>query len=346
MCPTPSSLSGINPDFKPSKKRIKSVSYYLNGLKAQNKLILSECITLLESTNEAKRTMATNILRALPKSEKMCHRIGITGAPGVGKSTFIEAFGLYLISKKHRPAILAIDPSSQMNRGSILGDKTRMQVLSNQAKAYIRPSPSGLVLGGIGSYTKEAILLCEAAGFDYIIIETVGVGQSEIEVSHISDINLLLLQPGAGDDMQGIKRGIMEKVDICIINKADGSQMQLAKQTKLAYNSVIHFFHHEVEAWKCPVILVSSTQNTGISEVYKNINTFFKRIKDRIENNRIQQELRWFENQSKNKLLEIILKNKQIAEIYQDLKKGILCEGLPASLAFQQLSKTIDQKLQ
>jgi LAO/AO transport system kinase len=310
--------SGISPQFTISKRKNKDIEYYLQGLREHNRFILSESITLLESNHLQKRTTAEHILDALPPTDDHTIRIGITGSPGVGKSTFIESFGLYLLSKNHRLAVLAIDPSSQKNKGSILGDKTRMQELAAQANAYVRPSPSGAVLGGTAAYTKEAIQLCQAAGFDIIIVETVGVGQSETEVDNITDINLLLLQPGAGDDIQGIKRGIVENADIFIINKADGAQLPLAQQTQMAYSNAIQLFHHDMEGWNCPVLLTSAFQKTGFDVVYQSIWKYIQLLKQKniFLHRRKNQEIRWFEKQTLHKLYTIAFAHPKIKDNY------------------------------
>lgn len=324
MATSKNTKTGINPDFSVKSRKTKDLSYYLNGLQNKNRYILSECITLLESTNEEKRRLAETILDAIPNGDETV-RIGITGSPGVGKSTFLEAFGLFLLRQKHRIAILAIDPSSQRNKGSILGDKTRMQNLAAHNEAFIRPSPAGNVLGGTAACTKEAIQLCEAAGFDFIIVETVGVGQSEIEVDNITDINILLLQPGAGDDIQGIKRGIVENADIFIINKADGQQLELAKQTRNAYKNAIQLFHHDIKGWICPVLLTSAIESTGMEQVYESILQYIRLLKQKGQFNirRQRQENKWFEKQTVEKFYQMVTQNKKVAAEFSYLAEQI-----------------------
>lgn len=334
-------ISGINHHFKVSVRKQKSADYYIHGLKSHNRFVLSECITLLESNLPEKRKIAEAVLNTIPFQNDTTIRIGITGSPGVGKSTFIEAFGLYLISQQHRPAILAIDPSSQINKGSILGDKTRMQHLSAHPDAYVRPSPSGAVLGGTSAFTKEAIQVCEAGGFDIIIVETVGVGQSETEVDHITDVNILLLQPGAGDDIQGIKRGIVENADIFVINKADGPQFELAKQTKVSYKNAIQLFHHDVPGWICPVILTSAMDKKGMDEVFQSIIGFINLLKKKelLNSKRKYQELRWFERQSLIRLKEIAFENNAIKSTYQQLSHEMSSGKLSATSAIHQFEE-------
>lgn len=342
MATSKNTKTGINPDFSIKSRKTKELNYYIDGLKSKNRFILSECITLLESTNEAKRKLAEDILDAVTSLQDGSLRVGITGSPGVGKSTFIETFGSYLLQQKHKIAILAIDPSSQKNKGSILGDKTRMQYLAVQPDVFIRPSPAGMVLGGTAAYTKEAIQLCEAAGFDYIIVETVGVGQSEIEVDHITDINLLLLQPGAGDDIQGIKRGIVENADIFIINKADGQQIELAKQTKIAYSNALQLFHHDVKNWICPVLLTSAIENTGMPQVYESIKQYVGLLKKNKQFmiRRQLQEKKWFENQTMRRFHQIIFQNKKISDEFSSLSEQIKAAGISTRTAIHRMETT------
>jgi len=342
MASSKNTKSSFNPDFSVSKKRVLDVSYYLSGLQNQNRYILSECITLLESTNKQKRKLAETILTSLGRCNYNTIRIGVTGSPGVGKSTFLESFGLFLLEQKHHIAILAIDPSSQKNKGSILGDKTRMQNLSSQSGAYIRPSPAGTVLGGTANYTKEAIQICEAAGFDIIIVETVGVGQSEIEVDNITDVNILLLQPGAGDDIQGIKRGVMENADIFIINKADGQQLELAKQTKIAFTNAIRLFHHDTIGWTCPVLLTSSVENKGMSEVYKNTINYITLLKKagQFKERRQLQEIKWFEKQILDKFYQLVFLNNKIATEYSNTVEQIKNSTISTNEAIHKIEET------
>lgn len=339
--------SSLNPDFHIQGKKEKDISYYLDGINNGNRYILSEAITLIESTIPAKRELALNILQIIPKKEQT-FRIGITGSPGVGKSTFIEAFGLYLIERGHKVAVLAIDPSSQLNKGSILGDKTRMQELSSHPQAYVRPTASGAILGGTAAATKEAINLCEAAGFDMIIIETVGVGQSEIEVDFVTDVNLLLLQPGAGDDLQGIKRGVVENADIFIINKADGTQLDLAKQTKIAYKNAIQLFHHQIVEWTSPVLLTSAINHTGLDAVYQKVIDFQKLLiaSELLETTRRQQELRWFEKQIIEKIKKMVFEHNNVQSAFEDLSNGILTNDLNTSTALHEMNKILRSIIQ
>ena len=264
----------INKIKIPNKHQL-SVDEYLNGITAGNRTILSKAITLIESSNQKHQEIADDLIeKCLPYSGKSI-RIGITGVPGVGKSTFIEAVGSYLIAEKAKKiAVLAIDPSSKKSGGSILGDKTRMNELSVNNNAFVRPSPSAGTLGGVARATRESIILCEAAGFDTILIETVGVGQSEIEVKSMVDFFLLLMLAGAGDELQGIKRGIMEIADAVIINKADGDNLEKAKLASREYKNAIHLFPPNSNNWTPQVDICSSINQKGIENVWKIVESF------------------------------------------------------------------------
>ena len=231
---------------------------YQEGILSGNRRVLSQAITLVESTLESDQILASELVQSVIANTGRSIRIGITGVPGVGKSTFIEAFGKLLLDLGKRVAVLAIDPSSQLTRGSILGDKTRMENLSADKRAFIRPSPSGTTLGGVSGKTREAMLLCEAAGFDVILVETVGVGQSETAVKNMVDYFLLLMLAGAGDELQGIKKGIMEMADGLVIHKSDGENLDLAKKAKTNYQNALHLLPESERGWYPSVILASS----------------------------------------------------------------------------------------
>jgi LAO/AO transport system kinase len=264
----PSKLNNAAIDrMRNTKKPAMEVSDYTQGILSGNRTVLGQAITLIESSLPEHHVLAQEVLRAcLPHTGKSL-RIGITGVPGVGKSTFIEAFGKYLTAKGHHVAVLAIDPSSQRSKGSILGDKTRMERLANDPNAFIRPSPSAGSLGGVARKTQETLLLCEAAGFDRIIIETVGVGQSETSVHSMVDFFLLLMLSGAGDELQGIKRGIMEMADAIVINKADGDNIQRARLAKAEYANALHLFAPAPSGWTARVETCSAMTGEGINEV-------------------------------------------------------------------------------
>ena len=244
------------------------------GLLAGDRRVLARAITLVESTRPDHRAEAEALLaRVLPASGGAL-RLGVTGVPGVGKSTFIEAFGLHLIARGHRVAVLTVDPSSQLSRGSILGDKTRMQDLARAQGAFIRPSPAGGTLGGVARRTREALLVCEAAGFDVVIVETVGVGQSETAVAGMVDVFLLLLQPGGGDELQGFKRGIIELADLVVVTKADGELEAAARRAAAEYQGALGFLRPPSPAWRPPVLLCSAATGAGIAEVWDAVERF------------------------------------------------------------------------
>ncbi len=251
-----------------------STEELITGIKSGDKRILGKAITLVESKKPEHREQAELILKEILPFTGKSVRVGITGVPGAGKSTFIENFGRLAIEKGNKVAVLAIDPSSSLNKGSILGDKTRMEELAKDDHAFIRPSPSSGFLGGVANTTFEIMLICEAAGYDYILIETVGVGQSEVLVADITDVFLFLKIIGAGDELQGIKRGIMEMVDLIFINKVEEENQQKAKSTKTELSRALHFLQPKEKGWKIPVLLGSALQNKGLEEVFKSISDF------------------------------------------------------------------------
>ena len=250
-----------------------------DGVRAGDITLLARAITLVESTALQNAEEAAELMRLLLPHRDNSVRIGVTGVPGVGKSTFIEAFGLYLCEHGHRVAVLAVDPTSVVSGGSILGDKTRMEKLSRHPAAYIRPSPSGGALGGVTRKTRETIALCEAAGYDVILIETVGVGQSEIAVRSMTDFFLLLALTGAGDELQGIKKGIVEMADAIAVTKADGDNVVAAERLQLELSQVLHLLSPATEGWKPEVLTCSAVKGSGIPEVWAVVEKFCKETK-------------------------------------------------------------------
>lgn len=299
-----------------------SAQYFIKGILSSDIAILSRAITLVESTNQINQNLSQEIINGIIDKTGNSFRIGITGVPGVGKSTFIECFGKQVIAYGHKLAVLAIDPSSNKSKGSILGDKTRMEELSANPNVYIRPSPSSGNLGGVTRVTYETILLCEAAGFDFIIVETVGVGQSEIAVSKVTDFFLLLMLAGAGDELQGIKRGIMEMADAIIISKADGDNLNKAKAAKLEYTHAMHLFQKSQSGWIPRVDICSSISNIGIESVYKMIMEYkqFVLSTDYFLVNRKQQQFELFsssmEDHLKNYFYSSPFTQKKIKEFH------------------------------
>lgn len=300
------------------KKRHKqpSVTELVNGILAQDRTALSRAITLVESTNPQHLKKANDIIqKCLPHANKSV-RIGITGVPGVGKSTFIETFGTYLTSKGKQIAVLAVDPSSTLSKGSILGDKTRMEDLVKNDQAFIRPSPSGTSLGGVARKSRETIILCEAAGYDTILIETVGVGQSETAVHSMVDFFLLLKLAGAGDELQGIKRGIMEMADAIVINKADGDNLKNAKVAKVEFNRALHLYPPKESGWQPKVVLASALKNEGIPEVWKLIENYLDLVQGNnyFDYTRNQQNKFWLLQTIEDRLKTDFYSNPSIKE--------------------------------
>ena len=286
---------------------------------------LAKCITLVESTLPADRDLATSLIEEILPETGNSLRIGISGVPGVGKSTFIESFGLHLIETGKKIAVLAVDPSSPIAGGSILGDKTRMTQLSRSKDAFIRPSPSSGMMGGIAHKTRETILLCEAAGYDIILVETVGVGQSEVDVYSMVDFFMMLMVPNAGDDLQGIKRGITELVDSIIINKADGPSIPLAQTAKQYYQNALHLIRADSDFWRPRVLTCSSTEKTNIDEIvsmifeFQTLATETNRLQDRREN----QNLSWLKRLINNEVEQRLKHNEAIRDIYPNLENDV-----------------------
>ncbi len=308
--------------------------------------MLGKAITLCESTLPEHRKLALEVLKqCLPKSGNSI-RVGITGVPGVGKSTFIESLGTYLTGIGHKVAVLAIDPSSSRTGGSILGDKTRMEALSANPDAFIRPSPSSGNLGGVTARTRECIILCEAAGYDIILIETVGVGQSETEVKNMADFFLLLMLAGAGDELQGIKRGIMEMADGVAINKADGDNLEKAKMARTEYARALHLFPADDAGWSPKVEICSAIQNKGIDTVWQMVKSHKEILvaKNIFVSRRNQQLLNWFDKLLTEGLLNAFNSNTSIEKNLPEIKKEVLSGKLLPAEATEKLIKIFTNK--
>ncbi|WP_396170664.1 methylmalonyl Co-A mutase-associated GTPase MeaB [Flavobacterium sp.] len=307
------------------RRKQPSAQELIDRILTHNKTALSRAITLVESTNPDHLDKANAIIQAcLPYANKS-FRIGITGVPGVGKSTFIEAFGKYLTSLGKKVAVLAVDPSSTISHGSILGDKTRMEELVKDENAYIRPSASGETLGGVARKTRETIILCEAAGFDTIIIETVGVGQSETAVHSMVDFFLLLKISGAGDELQGIKRGIMEMADAIVINKADGDNINKAKLAKAEFNRALHLFPAKKSGWIPTASTCSSYTKEGIADVWENISEYKILVQDNhyFEQKRHEQNQFWMLETINNQLQSNFYNHPKIIKLLEENKKAV-----------------------
>ncbi len=341
----------VNPLFKQQLKRFKKtkvdIDAMFNGIVAGDRTMLSRAITLIESALPADEQPAQELIqKCLPHSGNS-FRIGITGVPGVGKSTFIEAFGLKLIEKGHKVAVLAIDPSSMRTKGSILGDKTRMEQLSQNDNAFIRPSASAGTLGGVARKTRETIILCEAAGFDRVFIETVGVGQSETAVAQMTDFFLLLMLAGSGDELQGIKRGIMEMADLIVINKADGDNIQKAELAKREFKNALHLFPPMENGWLPQVVTASALAGTGLKTVINLTEQFESQVKSNgyFEKNRKSQDLALFEENIRNTLIDRFYQDKKTAQLIELYRKKIAArQKSPYEAAAEILGKYFSQR--
>ncbi len=321
---------------------MKTASDYAEGIISGDRIMLGRAITLVESTRPEHQLLAQEILEQCLPHTGQSFRLGITGSPGVGKSSFIENFGSYLTKDQGRQlAVLAIDPSSQVSKGSILGDKTRMGRLSTDAKAFIRPSPAGDSLGGVAAKTREAMLLCEAAGFDTIFIETVGVGQSETAVHGMVDFFLLLLLPGAGDELQGIKRGIVEMSDLIAINKADGDRTELALAARKEYAGALHLFPPKASEWPVKAVTCSALTGNGMPEIWQLLLDFQQLTKGNgwFVKNRKAQAGRWLHELIAHHLKMQFYQNEVVKAQLPAVEKAVLENAMPAAKAAMELIK-------
>lgn len=300
--------------------------YYIDGIRSSSRMILSKAITLVESTLEEDYLLAQQVISGCLPYTGNSFRIGITGVPGAGKSTFIESFGTMLAEDNQKIAVLAIDPTSGVSGGSILGDKTRMQQLSMHPNVFIRPSPSSGSLGGVARKTRETLLLCEAAGYEIIFVETVGVGQSEITVNGMTDFFLLLMLPNAGDELQGIKKGIMEYADLILINKSDGESLPKARIAKTMYSQALRLFNLNESGWIPKVSLCSAIEKTGLKEVWEILTSYQTLTKENgfWESNRNEQLIRWMEENIHEKLNDAFYNHPEIAEKLIEFKQKVI----------------------
>ena len=304
-----------------------------------NRRAMAKAITLLESTNPESFEKGQDLLESLLPHAGKSLRIGITGVPGVGKSTFIEAFGLFLIEQGHRVAVLAVDPSSPLTGGSIMGDKTRMNELAHQKDAFIRPSPSSGILGGVARKTRETVLICEAAGYDIVIVETVGVGQSETLVASMVDFFLLLMLPNAGDELQGIKKGILEQADLIVINKSDGEQQSLAKKAQSEYRKALHFLSNAKTSWTPQILRCSALEKRGMDKVWESAKKYRKALLDsgEWEEQRQNQTEKWMWSLVEEGLLKSFRNHPNIQKRIPELQKYVNSGKILPTTAARQL---------
>ena len=316
-----------------------TVQEYASGILNGDRVVLGKAITLVESELPADQKITTSLFEKILDRTGRSIRIGITGVPGVGKSTFIEVFGKHVIGLGKKIAVLTVDPTSQRTKGSILGDKTRMEELSKNPNAFIRPTASGTTLGGVANRTREAILLCEAAGFDVIIVETVGVGQSEVTVKSMVDFFLLLMLAGAGDELQGIKKGIMEMADALVVTKADGDNIKHATEAQADYQHALHLSPTTDSGWNPKVLTCSSKTNTGINEIWETILAFQERVQSSgyFTQNRNQQNISWFHERFDALLKSDLYRFPSLEKITNELEAQVGNQKISAPVAAEQL---------
>ncbi len=313
-----------------SKRQVRGIlpaGEYVEGILRGDRTVLGRAITLIESTRPEHRAVAEEVLDKCLSQTGRSLRVAVTGPPGAGKSSFIETFGTLLTNEKHRKlAVLAVDPTSQMSRGSILGDKTRMEKLAANPNAFIRPSPSGGALGGVAAHTREAMLLCEAAGYDTIFIETVGVGQSETTVHGMTDFFLLLLMPGSGDELQGIKRGIVEMADLIAVNKADGERTELARSTRRDYANALRLYPPKPSGWQPPSLTCSAHTGTGMAEIWELMQDFHRQAQASgwFLKNRQEQARQWFHEQIESDLKRLFFGKEEVRNRLERIEMAVM----------------------
>ncbi|HEX6313007.1 MAG TPA: methylmalonyl Co-A mutase-associated GTPase MeaB [Acidimicrobiia bacterium] len=306
---------------------------------AGDRRALARAITLVESTRDDHRAEATALLDELLPETGKAIRIGISGTPGAGKSTFIEALGLHLTDDGHRVAVLAVDPSSTRTGGSILGDKTRMGELTRRDSAFVRPSPTGGTLGGVARRTREAMLVCEAAGFDVVLVETVGVGQSEVAVAGMVDLFVLVLAPGAGDELQGIKRGVVELADLVVVNKADGELAAAAEHVAADYASALHLVRPHTPGWMPRVLLVSALEGRGVDELWQAVEEFRHELEKSgaLARRRADQAQEWMWAEVSESLLDALRRDTRVRELAERLERGVAEGSVSPTAAAQEM---------
>jgi LAO/AO transport system kinase len=328
----------MQPSDRPRRREL-TVDDYVAGVRTGDRAVLGRAISLVESNARAHHQLAQDVLTQLLPLTGNARRVGISGVPGVGKSTFIEALGKQLTRAGHRVAVLAVDPTSERTRGSILGDKTRMVELAQDLNAFIRPSPSSGSLGGVGRKTRETMLLCEAAGFDVVLVETVGVGQSETMVAEMVDFYLVLMLAGAGDELQGIKRGILELADMIAVNKADGDNARHAERARREYEGALHLMHANKNGWQVPVVKCSGASGQGLPELWAQIERHRKEglAGGTLEGRRKEQLLRWMWQMVETELLSTLRAHPEVQRAVPTLTRELRENETTATLAAQRI---------
>jgi LAO/AO transport system kinase len=329
----------------PRQHRGLSIDDYVQGVLNGERSVLARAITLVESNATSHFLMAQEVLRQLIPNTGNSIRIGITGVPGAGKSTFIEALGNMLTSRGHRVAVLAVDPTSSVTRGSILGDKTRMETLARDPNAFIRPSPTSGTLGGVTRKSRETMLVCEAAGFDVILVETVGVGQSEVTVRSMVDFFLLLQITGGGDELQGIKKGVIELADALLINKADGDNKIRAQSARSEYNRALHYLAPATQGWTTRAYTCSAQTGEGIERVWSVIEDFREKTTQSgvFEQRRRNQTLDWLHSMVEQQLQAYFYNHPAVRESLPNIEQSVLDGSMPATTAAQELLRAVEQ---
>ncbi len=329
------------PDFAPAldKPPTEVLSAAAQRLVGGDRRTLAKALTLVESSRADHRAQAESLIAEILPHTGQARRIGISGVPGVGKSTFIEAFGAHVTGLGHRIAVLAVDPSSKRGGGSILGDKTRMELLSRNPAAFIRPSPAGQTLGGVARRSRESILLCEAAGFDVILVETVGVGQSETAVSEMTDMFLLLLLPGGGDELQGLKKGIVELADMILVNKADGDLADQARRTAADYHGALRLLSKAGADWKVPVLPCSAITGAGIADIWQRIGDFHATMigTGALAARRAEQAKSWLWEEVIADLSDRLRRDPGLRDLLPEMQRAVAAGDIPAPVAARQL---------
>ncbi len=343
VAPAQAAGSAASTRVSPPRRRLE-VQDYVDGVASGNRALLARTITLIESTNAEHQRLAREVLTQLMPRTGGALRLGITGVPGVGKSTFIDRFAMQRVDAGQRVAVLAVDPSSSVTGGSILGDKTRMAKLGRCPDAFVRPSPAGTTLGGVASRTRETMLLCEAAGFDLIVVETVGVGQSETVVAEMTDVFLALMLPGAGDELQGIKRGLVELADVIAINKADGDRVDAARRAASDYRNALRCMQRRHPDWATPVLTCSAQTGLGLDGLWQQVAQYRDLLAGdgSLEDRRRDQALRWMWSQVDERLRRLLRDDAAVRVVAREVEARVQAGELPATAAADRLLAAFD----